>query len=84
MRDGERESLWGGERNDGSWEIGTCQRGSIFCCEQGRIPDGVHGLVTIVKDGEEKSVGVLELDGGAVRLVRFADSTGVELTPVQD
>ncbi|MBI5528724.1 MAG: carboxypeptidase regulatory-like domain-containing protein, partial [Deltaproteobacteria bacterium] len=65
--------------SDGSWQISEVPTGQYFLIV---AKDGYQaaclGLVTIVSDGEEKSMGVLRLTSASA-LVRFAKSSGADI-----
>ncbi|MBI5528501.1 MAG: carboxypeptidase regulatory-like domain-containing protein [Deltaproteobacteria bacterium] len=70
--------------SDGSWQIGEVPAGQYFVVVS---KDGFQarcaGMVTIIKDGEQKSVGTLELVSSSA-LVRFATRAGVDFPPRVD
>jgi hypothetical protein len=65
--------------SDGSWQISEVPTGQYFLtvAKEG-YQAACLGLVTIVSDGEEKSLGVLRLTSASA-LVRFAKSSGADV-----
>jgi hypothetical protein len=70
--------------SDGTFEIGDVPVGQYFLIvNKEGYQAACMALVTMVVDGEEKKLGVMEL-ASVSGLVRFADADGIELVPYKE